>query len=126
MRNKLILIMPILIFLIGIVSAAYYVTDPTSCLSNDQATYPGQYCEPQDICGITSGIVQCYNTATISPPGSSSTTTGAGGTDYTCTGTACSGGFVTNCYATTDCLTALCDRNPTCYSKHVQTTCTAD
>ena len=123
MKNKFILIMPILIFLIGMVSGTYYVANPTSCLSNDQTNYPGQYCDPQDICGIISGNVQCYDTSLISPPVSSSTTTGAGGTDYTCIGTACSGGFITDCYAATNCLTALCDRNATCYNKHTQTTC---
>lgn len=115
-----------IILLIGIVSSAtYYVTDPTSCLSSDGTNFPGQNCAPQDICGDIGGIAQCYDTSTISPPGSPSTTTGSGGTDYSCTGTACSGGFITNCYATTNCLTALCDRNPTCYNKHTQTTCTA-
>lgn len=122
-----------MIFLFGIVSSAnYYSTDPDNCPSSDATNYPGQNCAPQDICGDNSGIAQCYDTSTMNPPAGSSTTTGTGGTDYSCSDTTCSGGYVTNCYATIDSGAPYCDnngaylidRNPTCYNKHVQTTAT--
>ena len=129
MRKILFIIMFIL--MIGSVSAAYYTTSPNSCLFTDPATYPGQDCTPQNICGVSSGIVQCYTNSLIGNPAANVTTTGTGGTDYTCTGTTCSGGFILDCYAAASgsppyCTNAgsfICDRNATCYNKHVQTTC---
>jgi len=120
------------ILLLGIVNAAtYYVTDPDNCPSSDGTNFPGQNCAPQDICGDSSGIAQCYDTSTMNAPSASSTTTGSGGSDYSCSDATCSGGYVTNCYASIDSGAPycdnngayLCDRNATCYNKHTQTTC---
>jgi len=133
MKNKLMLLL--IVFLIPLVSSAtYYVTDPDNCPSSDGTNFPGQNCAPQDICGDSSGIAQCYDTSTISAPVGSSTTTGTGGTDYSCSDATCSGGFITNCYASIDSGAPYCDnngaflvdRNATCYNKHTQTTATGE
>jgi len=116
----------------GVLAATYYVTDPSSCPATDSINFAGQSCSPTNICGDSGGNAQCYDTSTLTSPTGSFTTTGSGGTDYTCVGTACSGGFITNCYSTLDSSSPfcdnngdfLCDRNSTCYNKHVQTTCT--
>src|SRR3990167_6892592 len=132
MRNRILLSFAISIFLLKLVTSAYYVTSPTACPSSDGVNFPGQNCAPQDICGSSSGIAQCYDTSTIFAPAGSSTTSGSGGTDYSCSDATCSGGFVTDCYATIDASAPFCDnsgnflidRNSTCYNKHVQTTAT--
>ena len=112
------------------VSSAYYVTDPTEC----PLTYQSQTCSGSDVvCGYSGGVTFCYDPANINPPNADSTTTGTGGSDLSCEDTTCSGGFVIDCYyydgSAPHCdngNTGFCDRNPTCYNKHVQTTCTKD
>src|SRR3990167_1459286 len=134
MRNRILLAFAISIFLLKLVTSAYYVTSPTACPSSDGVNFPGQNCAPQDICGSSSGIAQCYDTSTIFAPAGSSTTSGSGGTDYSCSDATCSGGFVTDCYATIDASAPFCDnsgnflidRNATCYNKHTQTTATGE
>ncbi|NCN22574.1 hypothetical protein GW934_03735, partial [Candidatus Falkowbacteria bacterium] len=66
----------------------------------------------------------------LSPSASSTTTTGTGGTNYACSDATCDGGLIINCYAYDGSVphcdnggADLCDRNATCYNKHVQTTC---
>lgn len=67
-ENKIILLTSIIIFtgiiLSGIVEATYYVKDPVDC----PVTYSGQSCSPVEICGITGGIAQCYDTPSIFTP----------------------------------------------------------
>ena len=70
MKTKYLLIL--IILFIPLVSSSYYVKDPALCPSLDALNYPAQSCVPNDICGVISGIVQCYNTSTISIPSISS------------------------------------------------------
>jgi len=126
MVNKIYLLFG-MICLIGIVSSAYYVTSPSNCPATNIA-YPGFSCAPIMLCGNP----DCYDTSILTAPGSSSTTTGSGGSDYSCSDTTCSGGFVMDCFSDDGSAprcnnggSYLVDRNATCYNKHTQTTATA-
>jgi len=125
MRNK-ILLFGILFFLIGIVSAAYYVTDPNNCPNN----YQSQTCSGSDlVCGYSGGITYCYDTSSLNAPGSTASST----TNYACSDTTCNGGYITDCYAydgsEPHCDNSgnfWCDRSSTCYDVNRLTTCTAN
>lgn len=116
----------ILIVLIPIVSSANWVNDPTDC----PVEYNSVSCTGGELqCGIDSGSggPYCYDMSSISPPGSSETTTSnnIGGFD---------GGFLLNCEDTSQgsepyCFPSSndCDRASLCYdTRKRQTTCTAD
>jgi hypothetical protein len=131
---KKLIIFLILCILFPLVNAAYYVTNPVNCPSSDGTNFPGQNCAPQDICGASGSTAQCYDTSIITAPSANSTTSG-GGTNYACSDTTCSGGFITDCYATADSGAPFCDnngafwcdQNSTCYStKYRETTCLKD
>lgn len=118
MKKLLILILFLLVA--TPVSAAYYVNDPTNCLSSDPATYPGQDCTPDNICGVVSGIVQCYDNSTIAPPSSAVTSNTLYSGSF-------GGGYIMDCYRATTCNAGYCNRDATCYStKYRDTSCTAD
>ena len=127
--KKILMLMLGMIFLsLAFVSSTYYVGDPNSCPTD----YQSQTCSGTDlVCGYSDGVTYCYDNALLTAPGSSSTTTGTGGTNYACSDSSCDGGFVTDCYSydggEPQCDNGgdfLCDRDSTCYNKHVQTTCT--
>lgn len=132
MRNsiKVSLLLLLIIGVSSFVSSAYYVTDPNNC----PTSYQSQTCSGSDhVCGYSGGVTYCYDPDSVNPPTSDITTTGSGGSDLSCEDTSCSGGFVIDCYYYDGIAphcdndnTGFCDRNPTCYNKHVQTTCTKD
>ena len=96
---------------------AYYVNDPTSCLSLDPTNYPGQDCTPDNICGVVSGIVQCLDNSTLNPPTASSTSNTLYSGSY-------GGGFIMDCYRANSCNYGYCNRSSTCYTtKRRDTTC---
>ena len=125
---KVSLLLLLILGVIGFVSSAYYVTDPNNC----PTSYQSQSCSGIDhVCGYSGGVTFCYDPDGIDPPVGSATTTGSGGSDLSCEDTACSGGYVIDCYyydgSAPHCdngATGFIDRNPTCYNKHVQTTAT--
>ncbi|GEM_PF-1079654 len=85
-------------------AAANWVANPASCPQSDQANFPGQNCAPNNMCGDTSGIAQCYNTASISAPAVSIDSA-------TLYASLVGGGYVINCFATSDAGTPFCDNN---------------
>jgi len=106
------------------VFGAYYVTDPNNC----PVSYQSQTCSGSDVvCGASGGITFCSLPSSITAPTSAGSTSTS---NYACSDTACDGGFVIDCYgydgASPFCDTSLCDRESTCYNKHVQTICTAN
>ena len=120
---KKISILIIGIFLINLVSAAYWVDDPADCPTEYQA----QTCSGSDVvCGYYGGVTFCYNPNNINPPTSSKTST----IDYT---TKFNGGYLIDCYAYDGSApycnnygNAWCDRSSTCYNVHRYTVCTAN
>jgi len=116
-----------LLFAISAKAASYWVTNPSTCPSSDPVFFPGQNCVPDNICGDSSGIAQCYSTAGISAPSASTTSN----VQYSASHP--SGGYLLNCYATQDSSAPFCDnngamwcnRNETCYgTNHKVTECT--
>ena len=106
------------------VFGAYYVTNPNNC----PVSYQSQTCSGSDVvCGASGGITFCSLPSSITAPTSAGSTSTS---NYACSDTACDGGFVIDCYgydgASPFCDTSLCDRESTCYNKHVQTICTAN
>ncbi|MDD5055304.1 MAG: kelch repeat-containing protein [Candidatus Peribacteraceae bacterium] len=106
--------------------ATYYVNDPAECPASS-SSYPGQQC-PTNICGIDSGILQCYDTSTISSPLISATSN----TQYT---SGIGGGYIIDCFSSLDSAapycdnngSAYCNRDDSCYSTQKRaTTCTAN
>jgi hypothetical protein len=114
----------------GVVSAAtQWVSNPATCNMLDATNFPGQNCDPERICGDSSGIAQCYNTATLLPPAISATSNTLYSASYP------NGGYILNCYATKDSAAPFCDNNGaywcnrsnTCYTTQQRdTTCTAN
>lgn len=134
LRLKMIIIAIITLVSISItLGANYWVKDPNNCPSEDQTNFPGQNCAPEDICGDSSGTAQCYDTSTITAPGTmvqSSTDHDSG----SCEDGTCNGGYIVDCYATADAVAPFCDnsaafwcdRNSTCQSTQLRyTNCTA-
>lgn len=128
MNNKIFLIIIGIFALIGFTTSAnYYASDPNNC----PVSYQSQTCSGSDVvCGANGGVTYCYDPASLTAPGSTSTT-GSGGTNYACSDTTCDGGFIVDCYAydgsAPHCDNSgsfLIDRNSTCYNKHTQTTAT--
>ncbi len=122
--TPIILVFGIFGLLNAVFAQSYWVTDPTDCPSSDQANYPGQNCNLLDICGVVSGIIQCYNTSSLNPPAGDET-----GSVSNFTGLI-DGGYVMNCYANDgsaprcdDSGTWWCDRDSSCYNAGRQTTC---
>ena len=63
------------LFLISFVSAATnWVISPTSCPNLDGTNFPGQDCTPEEICGDSSGTVQCFDTPTMVAPAANTST----------------------------------------------------
>jgi hypothetical protein len=114
-----------LILLCATVSAqSYWVKDPNNC----PTSYQSQTCSGSDVvCGYDSGITYCYDPASISAPGGSTTSN----TNRVCEDS-CDGGYVIDCYdydgSAPHCDnsgSAWCDRNSTCYTTwHRITSCT--
>lgn len=108
-------------------AATRWVSNPSSCPQSDPTNFPGQNCTPQNMCGDTSGVAQCFNTAGISAPAGSVLST----TQHTA---AYGGGYVINCFAVSDAASPLCDNNgsawcntdPSCFGggNNRQTQCT--
>jgi len=114
---------------VGWGATAHYVKDPANCPSTDATEFPGQDCSPNEICGDSGGIAQCYDTDTLTAPGSTDTSN----TNYNCEDT-CDGGYIVNCFVSADAASPYCDnsgnywcdRNSTCYSTQLRdTTCVA-
>ncbi len=102
---------PVLFFVLfsallpGIFAAEYWVNNPADCPSQDQGNFSGQNCAPEDICGDSSGIAQCFDTSTITAPTSNATSSSNaddGSFD---------GGYVLNCFATADSAAPFCDNS---------------
>lgn len=122
-----------ILLLYSVSSASYWVQNPANCPITNATVFPGQDCSPNKICGDSSTIAQCYDTSTISAPGSmttSNTDQDSGG----CRDATCDGGYILNCFATADSTdpkcdnsgNLWCDRNSTCYTTKVRdTNCTA-
>lgn len=112
---------------IGFVSSAYYVTDPNQCPTD----YQSQTCSGSDVvCGYSGGVTYCYDPTNIDPPNANRDVST---TNYGCEDTTCDGGYVIDCYyydgSAPHCdngNTGFCDRNSTCYNKHVETRCLAN
>lgn len=114
-----------IVFLLSIsfVSAAYWVDLPTDCPTT-YVDYPGQSCAPTDMCGVSGGIVQCYDTSLLNAPSANTTSVTDQSTSY-------NGGYIINCLATADASSpycdnsaaAWCDRNSTCYNINRLTNC---
>jgi hypothetical protein len=105
--------------------AQYWVNNPANC----PATYSGQNCTPNNVCGINGSTAECYDTDSISAPGSSvlsntnQDTAGINAGSF-------NGGYILNCYALDagapfcdNTAAWWCDYNTTCNTKHVQTSC---
>lgn len=125
---KILVLIGIIILCITLVKADnYYSTNPNNC----PASYQSQTCSGSNkVCGYSGGVTFCYDNSLLNPPASISTTTGTGGTDYSCSDVTCSGGFILDCYSYDSGSpfcdnngAFLCDRNATCFNKHVQTNC---
>ena len=102
---KTINVLWILILSIGFTTAAtaFWVDGAGQCPATNASEFPGQDCSPNDICGDSSGIAQCYDTSTLTAP-----TSGLSVTDQT---TAFNGGWLINCFATADAASPFCDNN---------------
>lgn len=111
-----------------IYGATYYTDTPADCPESDGTNFPGQDCNPNNICGDDGGIAQCYDTSTLEWGNltSPSITSISGSYD---------GGGLVNCYATADgtnpqCSNGdgnifWCDRASACYTTQVRyTNCT--
>lgn len=120
-------------FLFGLansgLAATQWVSDPATCNMLDATNFPGQNCDPDRICGDSSGIAQCYNTASLLPPAVSATSNTLYSASYP------NGGYILNCYAAKDGAAPFCDnsgaywcnRSNTCYTTQQRdTTCTAN
>jgi hypothetical protein len=98
-------------------SASLRVNDPTTCPSSNDALFPGVSCAPEDICGDISGTPFCLNTAGISVPSPTTTTSNPGlplsgfGVDCYNVGSSCANNI-------------LCQRDSTCYNVNRLTQCT--
>lgn len=88
---------------IGTFGAANWQPSPSFCPSTDPSSFPGQNCTPVNICGDNTGTAQCFNTSTLTPPNTNTTSTST--TQYR----AGSGGYVINCNATVDGAAPYCD-----------------
>lgn len=112
-----------------VIAATQWVNNPSSCNVSDPTNFPGQNCSPDKICGDSSGIAQCYNTASLLPPAVSATSNTLYSASYP------NGGYIINCYATADAAAPFCDnsgaywcnRSNTCYTTQLRDTiCTAN
>jgi len=122
MRIGWILIGGLFIFLLGmsiIYGATFYTDTPSSCPESDGTNFPGQDCNPNNICGDSGGIAQCYDTSTLVWGNLTSETVSSVSGSF-------DGGGLVNCYATADgsapeCSngagnTFWCDRASACYT----------
>ncbi len=85
-------------------AAVNWVANPASCPQSDPANFPGQNCAPNNMCGDSSGIAQCYNTGSISAPGVSANSS-------VLYASALTGGYVINCFTASDSGSPYCDNN---------------
>ncbi len=85
-------------------AAVNWVANPASCPQSDPANFPGQNCAPNNMCGDSSGIAQCYNTASISAPAVSVNSS-------VLYASALTGGYVINCFTASDSSSPYCDNN---------------
>jgi len=123
MKNSLVLL--VIFFFIGSLTASYWVTDFNTC----PQTYQSQTCiSPTLVCGYNGGITYCANPTTITAPtGTASSNTDQDGGSY-------NGGYLIDCYAFDSASPYCnnngafwCDYNTSCYTtKHRDTTCTAN
>ncbi len=124
---KLSFVFGVFLVSLSLANAAYWVDDPSNCPTTDATNFPGQDCSPNDICGDSSGIAQCYDTSGLSAPSSSTTSLTQYSGSY-------GGGYLINCEATSDSAEPYCDnsgnawcnRDSTCYSVNRLTECTAN
>ncbi|GAG85782.1 unnamed protein product, partial [marine sediment metagenome] len=67
---SIVLIMAILLLLSMITYSVdpNWVSNMTQCPAEDQGNFSGQNCFPQVICGDNTGIAQCTNNASATPP----------------------------------------------------------
>jgi hypothetical protein len=125
----LVFVLSFFILVDNVKAATQWVVDPGTCNITDPTNFPGQNCSPNRMCGDSSGIAQCYNTASLLPPAVSATSNTLYSASYP------NGGYIVNCYATADAAAPYCDnsgafwcnRSNTCYTTQLRdTTCTAN
>lgn len=85
-------------------AAVNWVANPASCPQSDPANFPGQNCAPNNMCGDSSGIAQCYDTASISAPAVNVNSS-------VLYASALTGGYVINCFTVSDSGSPYCDNN---------------
>lgn len=85
-------------------AAVNWVANPASCPQSDPANFPGQNCAPNNMCGDSSGIAQCYDTASISAPAVNVNSS-------VLYASALTGGYVINCFTASDSGSPYCDNN---------------
>jgi len=123
--KKLITILFLVLIAFPAYGASEWVQDPSDCPATDETDFPGQSCNPVEICGDDGGTAQCYDTSSISYPAGDDDSN----TNYS---VVADGGYLIDCFATADggapyCDNGgdwWCDRNSTCYTtNHKDTTC---
>ena len=128
MKQIIYLLMLVILVSVVFAATANYVTLPSGCTATDPTNFPGQDCSPLEICGeLGDDIAQCFDTDSLTAPGSAQTSTTNFGSD-------CNGGLVVNCNAAGDAASPYCDnsgnfwcdRNSVCQSTEFrQTQCEA-
>ena len=83
----------------------YWVDDAGNCPATDAVNFGGQNCTPDNICGGISGIAQCYSTASLTAPTSSSSPSN---TVYS---GSYGGGYIMDCYSVDSAAGPYCDNN---------------
>lgn len=125
--NKIIITLMLAIFFISLVSGAnpFWVNDENNCPAVNESQFSGQDCSPDNICGDESGTAQCFDTSTLTPPGSNATSNTNVASEF-------DGGFLINCFADADDAEPFCDndeafncdRNSSCFTTQSRdTTC---
>ncbi len=109
-------------------AAVNWVANPASCPQSDPVNFPGQNCAPNNMCGDSSGIAQCYDTGSISAPAVNANSS-------VLYASALGGGYVINCFVASDAGVPYCDnsgaawcnRDASCYGggNNRLTTCLA-
>lgn len=85
-------------------AAVNWVANPASCPQSDPVNFPGQNCSPNNMCGDSSGIAQCYDTGSISAPAVNVNSS-------VLYASALTGGYVINCFTASDSGSPYCDNN---------------
>ncbi|MBL7053668.1 hypothetical protein ISS06_00495 [Patescibacteria group bacterium] len=87
-----------------------WVVDPADCPYFDLSIFPGQNCKPNQICGKSNKIAQCYNMNKLIPP-KSIAISNKNWADFLYDNKLANGGFLINCYAPIDNNAPFCDNN---------------